>query len=81
MGGRSGGRRKLTDEQVAAILDWHRSRKTRAQLAQELGVAEHLIGSAIHRHGYYKSASPETRERNLRERRELMKRLRAHALL
>lgn len=75
------GRRKLTDEQVAAILEWHRNRKTRAELAEELGVAKHLIGSAIWRRGYYKSPSPENRQKNLRERRAMMKRLEALALL
>ena len=38
------GRRKLTEKQIAAILEWHRNRKTRAELAAELGVAKHLIG-------------------------------------
>ena len=69
------GRRKLTDAQVDAILEWHRNRKTRAELARELKIAEHLIGSAIRRRGHYKSPSPEKREQNLRERRALMRRL------
>lgn len=72
---------KLTDAQVTVILEWHRNRKTRAQLAQELGVAEHLIAGAIERRGHYKSPSPELRERNLRERRELMRQLGARGLL
>jgi len=75
------GRRKLTEKQIAAILEWHRNRKTRAELAEELGVAKHLIGTAIWRRGYYKSPSPENREKNLRERRAMMKRLEALALL
>lgn len=81
MGGRSGGRRKLSDAQVAAILEWHRNRRTRAELARELGVAAHLIGSAIWRRGYYKSASPENRERNLHERRARIASLMARTLL
>lgn len=64
-----GRRRKLTDEQVDAILEWHRNHRTRTELAQELGIAKHLIGSAIRRRGQYKSPSPENREQNLRERR------------
>lgn len=64
-----GRRRKLTDEQVHAILEWHRTHLTRAELAQELGIAKHLIGSAIRRRGQYKGPSPENREQNLRERR------------
>lgn len=76
-----GGIRKLTDEQVAAILEWHRNRKTRAEFAQELGIAKHLIGTVIRRRGHYKSPSPENREKNLRERRAMIKRLEALALL
>jgi hypothetical protein len=75
------GRRKLTEKQVAAILEWHRNRRTRAELAEELGVAKHLIGSAIRRRGIYKCPSPENRERNLRERRALIERLKERALL
>ncbi len=75
------GRRKLTEKQVAAILEWHRNRKTRAELAAELGVAEHLIGSAIWRRGIYKCPSPENRLQNLRERRAVMERLKERALL
>jgi hypothetical protein len=75
------GRRKLTEKQIAAILEWQRNRKTCAELAEELGVAKHLIGSAIQRRGIYKCPSPENRERNLRERRTLMERLNERALL
>lgn len=75
------GRRKLTEKQIAAILEWNRNRKTRAELAAELGVAKHLVGSAIYRRGIYKCPSPENRERNLRERRALMERLKERALL
>jgi hypothetical protein len=71
----SGRRRKLTDEQVDAIVEWHRNRKTRAELAEELGIAAHLVGSAIWRCGRYKAPSPENRERNLRERRAKIARL------
>ena len=75
------GRRKLTEKQIAAILEWHRNRKTRAELAEELGVAKHMIGSVIWRRGVYKCPSPENREKNLRERRAMLKRLEARALL
>jgi hypothetical protein len=70
-----GRRRKLTDERVDAILEWHRNRKTRAQLAQELGIAKDLVGKAIWRRGQYKAPSPEKREANLRERRATIARL------
>jgi hypothetical protein len=75
------GRRKLTEKQIAAILEWHRNRKTRGELAEELGVAKHLIGSAIWRRGIYKCPSPENRQKNLRARRALMQRLKERALL
>jgi len=75
------GRRKLTEKQIAAILEWHRNRKTRAELAEELGVAKHLIGSAIRRRGHYKSPSPENRVQNLRQRRAMMERLKERSLL
>jgi hypothetical protein len=75
------GRRKLTEKQIAEILEWHRKRKTRAELAEELGIAKHLIGSAIRRRGIYKCPSPENREKNLRERRALIKRLEERAFL
>ena len=74
-------RRKLTDEQVDAILEWHRNRKTQRQLARELGVAKHLVASAISRKGVYKSASPENWEKNMRERHVKFERLRLRALL
>jgi hypothetical protein len=75
------GRRKLTEKQIAAILEWHHNRKTRAELAAELGVAKHLIGSAIRRRGHYKAPSPENRLQNLRERRAVIKRLKECAFL
>ena len=75
------GRRKLTEKQIAVILEWYRNRKTRAELAAELGVAKHLIGSAIRRRGHYKAPSPESRLQNLRERRGMMERLKERALL
>ena len=81
MSGRSGGKRKLTDAQVARILEWYRNRKTRAQLARELGVGTHLIGHAITRRGQYKSPSPESRDRNRRERRAVIEDLRERGWL
>lgn len=81
MGSKRGRPRKLSDAQVAAILEWHRNRKTRADLAQELGIAQHLVGSAIHRRGLYKSPSPENRDRNLRDRRAVMECVQSRALL
>ena len=81
MPGTSGGRRKLTDAQVAAILEWYRNRRTRGQLARELGVGEHVIGEAIRNRGQYKSPSPENRNQNLHERHALIEELMARGLL
>ncbi|MBW4053213.1 MAG: hypothetical protein HIU85_17480 [Proteobacteria bacterium] len=75
------GRRKLTEKQIAAILEWYRNRKTRAGLGAELGVAKRLIGSKIRRRGHYKAPSPENWLQNLRERRAVMERLKERALL
>ena len=77
----NGRTRALTDTQVRRILQWQRDRKTRAELAAELGVAKHLIGSAIRRRGHYKAPSPENRLQNLRKRRAVMERLKERALL
>lgn len=63
------------------VVEWHRNRKTRSELAEELGIAQDLIASAIRRRGIYKCPSPENREKNLRERRALMQRLKERALL
>jgi len=71
---------KLTEEQVAAILEWHRQRKTRAQLARELGIKEAIVGTVIWRRGQFKSAPREDRARNLRERRTKVERLAARWL-
>lgn len=72
--------RKLTDEQVDTILEWHRNRRTARQLACELGIAKHMVHSAVWRRGVYKQPSPENRERNLRERRAVVERLRLRFL-
>ena len=72
---------KLNAAQVAAILEWHRNRKTRVQLARELGVGEHVVGLAIRLGGHYKAPSPETRAQNLRERHELIRQLTDRGLI
>ncbi len=54
--------RALTDAQVAAILEWHRARKTVADVARELGVSVTTVNNAIRRNGEYKQPSPERRQ-------------------
>ena len=62
--------RALTDDQVRAILEWHRNRKSLKRLARELGVSQNTIQSCIRRNGQYKQASPELRRVALRVRRQ-----------
>lgn len=69
--------RQVTDAQVAAILAWHRSRKTLKQVARELGMPPSTVEYVIRRGGEYKQASPELRQVNLRAQRHKMKRLEA----
>lgn len=57
--------RKVTDEQVRLILEWHEARKqvrTLKQLACDLGLAPATVYTVIRR-GPYKQACPSTRER------------------
>lgn len=54
--------RKLTDEQVAAVMFWSRlpkrARPSSVQLAASLGVAETTIRKCVARGGRYKKACP-----------------------
>ena len=62
--------RALTGAEVATVLEWHRNRKSRKQLARELGVSTSTIENAIRCQGHYKQASPELRpSANLTRRR------------
>ncbi|HTP29174.1 MAG TPA: helix-turn-helix domain-containing protein [Anaeromyxobacteraceae bacterium] len=63
--------RKLSDRQVALILDWHarvlawkairQTLKSQRQLAREFGVSQGTISRAVRLHGAYKQVSPEER--------------------
>ena len=74
--------RKVTDEQIAAILAWHdavlawraqrRMLKTLSQLSQELRLSRATISRVINHRGEFKQASPEKRETELNVRRERM---------
>ena len=73
--------RRLTDEQVVAILAWHdkvtawKARhakfKTLRQIAKEMGVTHGAITSVIRQRGEFKQASPEHRETALRVKGEI----------
>jgi predicted DNA-binding protein YlxM (UPF0122 family) len=65
--------RSLTDAQVAAILEWHRNRKSFKRFARELEVSEATIRNCIKCCGQYKQASPELLSvaREMRRRRFL----------
>jgi len=76
--------RRVTDAQVEQILAWRAailelkakrsSIKTIRQLARELGVSTAAINDVIRARGEYKQASPENRNRVLRERRAFLRR-------
>ena len=63
--------RQVTDAQVDAIMSWYRARKTRAQLAAELGLHPKVVNQVIERRGIYKQPSPELRHvaKDVRHRR------------
>ena len=77
--------RRVTDGQVAMILEWHEQLlawkakraglQTLRALARELKVSTGAISKVIARRGEYKQPSPEHREKILRERREMFRRL------
>jgi hypothetical protein len=57
--------RTVTDEQVAAILEWKRNQKSLKQLAAELGLKPSTVKYVIAVSGQFKQPSPEKREREL----------------
>ena len=73
--------RALTDAQVAAILEWHKNRKSMKQLARELHVSTTTIQSAIRCRGEYKQASPELRREVLAIRRQRVEELEAAGVM
>ena len=72
--------RSLTDAQVAAILEWHRNRKSFKQFARELGVSQSTIRNCIECCGRYKQAPPELRRAAIRGRQRKFERLVEQAL-
>ena len=70
-----GRRRVLSPAEVQTLLAWHRTPRTRAQLARELGLPAWLVGDVITRRGEYKRCCPEQHEALVAARREKLARL------
>jgi hypothetical protein len=73
--------RAVTDAQVAAILEWHRGRKTLKQVARELNLSPSTVRNVIQRNGEYKQPSPELRAIALARRRRRLVELEVRHLL
>lgn len=79
--------RQTTDEQVRIILDWYAEYlawidkrpaiPSLRALASHLGMSRGAVWDVIRRRGMFKQASPEDRDAALRERRRVMRALRA----
>lgn len=69
--------RIVTDAQVAAILEWRRTRKSLRQVAQDVGLSPKMVQYVIARGGQYKQPSPELREATVKERHARFKALAA----
>jgi transposase len=55
--------RRLTDTQIAEILDWYQSRLTNSEMAERYGIARGTLENIIRTNGqHYKQASPEFRD-------------------
>lgn len=68
--------RLVTDAQVEAILEWHRTYKPLRVFAAEIGLKKSTIQHVIDRKGQYKQPSPEKRGVAVSERRREVERLR-----
>ena len=54
--------RRLTDAQIAEILEWYQTRLTNTQMAERYGIARGTLENIIRTNGqHYKQASPELR--------------------
>ena len=54
--------RRVSDADIARILEWQDQRITRRQLAAQLGVSDSTIGAILKSRGtHYKTDSPEIR--------------------
>ena len=62
--------RRLTDSQIAEILNWYHSRLTNGEMAARYGIARGTLENIIRTNGaHYKQASPEHRTAVLRRQR------------
>jgi transposase len=62
--------RRLTDAQIAEILEWYDARCTNREMAKRYGIARGTLETIIRSHGeHYKQASPELREASLKAHR------------
>ena len=74
--------RRLTDSQIAEIVEWHGSRRTNRQMAERFGIARGTLENIIRTHGrHYKQASPELRKASLDAHRTRRARLYAKDLM
>ena len=74
--------RRLTDSQIAEILEWYEARLTNRQMAERYGIARGTLENIIRTHGqHYKQASPELRNASLDAHRTRRARLYAQDLL
>jgi transposase len=74
--------RRLTNSQIAEILDWYQARLTNRQMAERYGIARGTLENIIRTHGeHYKQASPELRNASLDAHRLRRARLLAQDLL
>ncbi len=68
--------RRLTDAQIAEILNWYYSRISNKQMAERYGIARGTLENIIRTGGeHYKQASPELRDASLTDRRKRRARL------
>jgi hypothetical protein len=82
--------RRLTDQQIAAILAWHeqirawrvlrKAFKTQRQLARELGVSPATISYVIARRGEFKQPSPDRRDGEIGRRRKKLEKQRSRRM-
>ena len=68
--------RRLTDCQIAEILQWYHSRISNRQMAERYGIARGTLENIIRTNGaHYKQASPELRKATLDAQRRRRERL------
>jgi len=72
-----GNPRRVTDEQVERILEWHSNRKSLSQFSKEINLPPSTILSVIRIDGKYKQPPPEKRASTLAFARAERKRLKA----